>query len=256
LIEVFRIVEDQSGSYALEATGNSAGLAKQLEILFQKPTEVARKKLLAWHKLIRAPFLYPLPVGLQYQARFKPPMSNRNIFYGAAEEETAFYEFAHHFVKERIHLTSAEACNRTCFSAELDSKNQVRVHSHPNISQIMDPFDYAPSHSYIIQNSKIDLICYPSCRDINARDCYAVLNINHLGYHPKSTKNLTVNWDATKKILTCMELNLNISYQVNLFSKPTAGKSKQKVKRASKAVKVSSGSTKPNKKKMKRVRKP
>jgi hypothetical protein len=252
LIEIFRIIEDQSGSYALEATGNSAGLAKQLEILFQKPTEAARKKLSAWHKLIRTPFLYPLPVGFQYQARFKPPMSNKNVFYGAVEEVTAFYEFAHHFVKERIHLTSSEACNRTCFSAELDNKNQVMVHREVNISQIMDSFNYAYSHEYIIQNPMIDLICYPSCRDINKRDCYAVLNINYLGYQPVSTKSLTVNWDASKKILTCMELNINISYQVALFSKPTRGKSKQKAKRVKKAKATSGRKNKNKKKKTKR----
>lgn len=255
MIEIFRIIEDQSGSYALEATGNSAGLAKQLEILFQRPTEVARKKLSAWHKLIRTPFLYPLPVGFQYQARFKPPMSNKNVFYGAVEEITAFYEFAHHFVKERFHLTSSEACSRTCFSAELDYKNQVKVHGEANISQIMDLFDYTHSHSYIIQNPHVDLICYPSCRDIQNRDCYAVLNINYLGYQPKSSRSLTVNWNADKKILTCMELNLNISYQAALSSKPTPSKSKQKAKRVSKANAGSSSVTKSKKKKSKRVNK-
>lgn len=217
MIDIFRIIQDQSVSYSSEATGNSAGLAKQLEILFQRSTEATRKQNIGWHKLIRSPFLYPLPVKTMYQARFRPPQSLKNVFYGSVEEETAFYEFAYHYVKERFHLISGDTCDRTSFSVELNNKTEFKIHSNPKVAFIMDPFSYTESHNFVKANPKYTVICYPSCRDPKKRDCYAVLNIDMLAKNPKSNRNITIIWDASLKELTCIDLNIKVHFTSQQF---------------------------------------
>lgn len=218
MIDIFRIIQDQSVSYSSEATGNSAGLAKQLEILFQRSTEAARKQNVGWHKLIRSPFLYPLPVKTLYQARFRPPQSLKNVFYGSVEEKTAFYEFAYHYVKERFHLVAGDTCARTSFSVELNNNTEVKIHNTPKVALIMDPFNYSESHNFVNSNPSYTVICYPSCRDPNKRDSYAVLDINRLGKNPKSNRNITIIWDAGLKELTCIDLNIKLPYTSQQFS--------------------------------------
>lgn len=218
MIDIFRIIQDQSVSYSSEATGNSAGLAKQLEILFQRSTEAVRKQYVGWHKLIRSPFQYPLPVKTLYQARFRPPQSLKNVFYGSVEEETAFYEFAYHYVKERFHLVSGDTCDRTSFSVELNNKTEFKIHNNPKVAFIMDPFSYSGSHNFVNSNPNYTVICYPSCRDPIKRDSYAVLDINMLAKNQKSNRNITIIWDASLKELTCIDLNIKLPYTSHQFS--------------------------------------
>src|SRR5690348_15899593 len=80
MIEVHRVVEDQVKLTSYRAT-EDAEKAIQLEILIDltKPP----KRQIEWHELIYTPFRYNLPVLPRFQARFKPPYFQKNVFYAS-----------------------------------------------------------------------------------------------------------------------------------------------------------------------------
>ncbi len=211
MVEVFRIVENQTTTYAAAATEDSIAKSKQLEILLQRSSESLRKKYAEWDKLIRGPFLYPIPVAFQYQARFKPPGSDKTVFYGSKEIDTALYEHAYHFIQERLHLKRSDNGQRAIFSTNLNDKKELRIHKNKKIKAIMSPIDYSASHTFINKHLDSQVICYPSCRDPKTADCYAVFNIELLDKSLKSNKTITYIWDAKTGELYWQDYDLIVS---------------------------------------------
>ena len=173
MIELVRIIEYQAMLYSYRATQNEEQ-AKQLDLLLEstKPKNLYNE----WHPLIATPFRYrpPLKVG-----RFCPPFG-KNIFYGSLTEETALYEHAFHFMKERIHVRKIETQTgaRTLFSAAADDSRAVRIHEDNRFMAIMNKNDYSASHQFITSNPDATFIYYPSCRDPVAV-IMCCLDINH-----------------------------------------------------------------------------
>lgn len=206
MIELVRIVEHQSTLSSYRATQNEER-ALQLELLIEitKPTNL----YMAWHPLVAAPFRYSPP---HTHARFRPPYG-RNIFYGALIEETALYEHAFHFIKQRIHLKiKTDTGVRTIFFVEADEKNSVQIRNHPDCSMIMNKNDYSASHQFIHSHPKETFIIYPSCRDPKGRDNAAVLNIHHLEKNPKWESTIRFFYDNQKHEINWLDYNLHIQW--------------------------------------------
>jgi hypothetical protein len=204
LIELVRIVEHQSTLSSYRATQNEER-AIQLELLIEM-TKPANKQQ-TWHPLIATPFRYNPP---HPQARFRPPYG-RNIFYGALLEETALYEHAFHFMKQRMHLKiKTETGVRTIFFVDANDTGSIQITNHPDCPQIMDKNDYSVSHQFATANTKTTFIIYPSCRDPKQRDNAAVLDINHLAKNPKWESTIKFFYNNQTQQLSWLDYNLHI----------------------------------------------
>jgi hypothetical protein len=232
MIDIYRVVESQPNSYAADATDNNIEKAKQLEILLQRNTEDLRKKYADWDKLIRGPFLYSIPVAMKFQARFKPPGSDKTVFYGSRTDTTALFEHAYHFMQERLHLSFSENGNRTLFSVGLDNKIEYRIHNDTDIQKIMNPDDYSASHSFISTHSGKELICYPSCRDPKQGDCYAVFSIHLLEKVLKTNMAISFIWDAHTGEIYWSDLDLKISKHIFFKEQIKLSRKKRNLKKA------------------------
>jgi hypothetical protein len=194
LIELARIVEHQAVLYGYRATQN-AEHAQQLEALIEatKPPTIYSK----WHPLIATPFRYSPP---HPNARFRPPYG-KNVFYAAMIEETALYEHAFYFIKERMQLPiESQTGTRTLFFISANDNTTIKIKDQ---SPILDKHDYSASHQFVIDHPEATFIIYPSCRDPKHRNNAAILNIHHLQKIPTSEvsinffysqKNHTINW--------------------------------------------------------------
>lgn len=205
-MELVRIVEHQASLSSYRATQNEER-ALQLEFLIEntKPKNLYS----AWHPLIATPFRYSAP---HPQARFRPPLG-KNIFYGSAIEETALYEHAFHFLKERMHLnTDTQTDSRTIFFVEADARNAIDLRNHANCAVIMDKTDYSASHHFIVSDPKTTFIIYPSCRDPKQRDNAAVLDITYLNKNPKWESSIKFFYDNRKQQITWIDYNLHIQW--------------------------------------------
>jgi hypothetical protein len=231
MIDVFRVVESQLNSYAADATDSNIEQTKQLEILLQRGSEDLRKKYSEWDRLIRGPFLYPIPVAMKFQARFKPSGSDKTVFYGCAADLTALYEHAYHFMKERLHLSFNENGSRTLFSVGLDNKTEFRIHNVDSIRQIMSSTDYSASHAFINTHSNKEIICYPSCRDPNHGNCYAVFNIQLLEKNLRTNREISFIWDSRAGEIYWSDLNLKISKYLFFENLPTKAKRRPSAKK-------------------------
>lgn len=70
------------------------------------------------------------------EARFRPPYG-KNVFYGSLIEETALYEHAFYFMKERMHLpTSTETGLRTIFFVDANEAGSIRIHNNCDVHRI------------------------------------------------------------------------------------------------------------------------
>lgn len=208
MIELIRIIEDQINMSSYRATLNEER-AVQLELL----VELTKSKNIYsdWHYLIATPFRYQPPFK---NARFRPPFATRNVFYGALAEETAFYEYSFHFMRERLHLKiSPEIGQRTMFSVNANNENAIRLHSHPECSKIMSKNDYQFSHEFIKKNAHTSFIIYPSCRDPACRDNAAVFDINYLEKKPKQEHSVKFFYDNQKKLLTWIDKNIQVKWE-------------------------------------------
>lgn len=205
MIELIRIVQYQSLS-SYHATQNEQR-AKQLELLIEmtKPTDLYSE----WHPLITSPFRYNPP---HPQARFRPPYG-KNVFYGSFIEETALYENAFHFIRERKHLNiKTDIGVRTIFSITGNENESIDIKKDPNCSVIMDKNDYSISHQYVISNPNTTLIIYPSCRDPQKRNNAAVLDINRLKKHPKWESSIKFFYDNEKQEISWLDYGLHIKW--------------------------------------------
>lgn len=153
------------------------------------------------HYLIKTPFRYPLPVEPKYAARFRPPFYHRNCFYGAELYRTSAYEFAYHWLKQRVHVAklSQEPQPRTHFQVDFSDGGCIDVRQYPDIKKIMDRRNYGPSHRFIDSNPDISSILYFSCRDPQQGNCVVTFEINTLGKTPLTERTLNFVYQASQK---------------------------------------------------------
>ena len=207
MIEIFRIVENQANLSSYRATQDEEK-AVQLELLieFTKPKNIYSE----WDALIANPFRYSSP----YQARFRPIFAKRNVFYGSLNEETTFYEYAYHFMKQRTHLKEETATGqRTLFSVDANDEKAVQLINYPNYEKIIDKNEYSFSHAFIEENPEIDFILYPSSRDPKERNNSAILNIHYLSKTPNKESTIQYFYDYKKKLLTWIDHKLHVLWK-------------------------------------------
>lgn len=206
MIELARIIEYQASLYSYRATQNEAA-ANQLELLIEstKPDN----HYMNWHPLISTPFRYSPP---HPHARFRPPYG-RNIFYASLIEETALYEHAVHFMKQRMHLdATSETGMRTLFFVDADDKNAIDIKDDSQCAAMMNKNDYSASHQFITANPHASFIIYPSCRDPKNRNNAAILDIKHLHHMPKWEATIKFFYDHAKQQINWLDYQLHISW--------------------------------------------
>jgi RES domain-containing protein len=205
-MELFRIIESQNGVlYPYRATQNGER-ARQLELLLEntKPENLYPE----WHTLIATPFRYSPPHAI---ARFRPAYG-KNIFYGSALEETALYEHAFHFMRQRLHLAEInQNGTRTIFSVEANTNHSINLKDYEDCSLIMNKNDYGASHQFIA-NKASTFIIYPSCRDPQQRENAAILDIKHLNKTLEWQTPIHFFYDNEKHNLHWLEYDLAIEW--------------------------------------------
>ena len=206
MIDLVRIIEHQASLSSYRATQHEER-ALQLELLIE--TTKPKNPFIEWHPLIATPFRYHPP---HPYARFRPPYG-KNVFYGSLLEETALYEHAFHFMRERKHLsTETETGIRTIFFVDADDRDSVNIKDTPHFSAIIDKNDYSASHQFIMTNLQATFILYPSCRDPQQRDNAAILDINHLGKNPKWEAAIKFFYDNKQQQITWLDYKLPINW--------------------------------------------
>ncbi len=207
MIELVRIIENQSNLSSYRATQDE-NRALQLELLIEmtKQNDLNSK----WHPLIATPFRYTPP---HPQARFRPQYG-KNVFYGSFIEETALYEHAFHFIKQRKHLAiKTDTGIRTVFFVEADEEKSIQIENEPYYTSIMDKNDYSASHQFVLKNPETTFIIYPSCRDPKKRNNAAVLDIKHLSKNPKWESTIKYFYDNKKKQMSWLDYKLHIQWK-------------------------------------------
>lgn len=206
MIELTRIVEHQAALSSYRATQNEER-ALQLELVIEQTKP--GNKCTEWHPLISTPFRYNPP---HKEARFRPSYG-KNVFYGSVIEETALYEHAFHFMKERIHLPiETQTGIRTIFFVDADDSESVDVKTDTNFSAIINKNDYSASHTFMTSHHQTFII-YPSCRDPIQRNNAAVLNIECLAKNPKWESSIKFFYDNTQKVISWLDYGLHINWQ-------------------------------------------
>ncbi len=208
MIELVRIVARQAALSSYKATQNEER-ALQLELLIEntKPKNLYS----AWHPLIATPFRYGPPL---LQGRFRPSYG-KNVFYGSLVEETALYEHAYHFMKQRIHLKKmkTETGVRTLFWVDVKGNNAIHVKNYFDSALIMDKNDYSHSHQFILSHPHATLIMYPSCRDPKNGDNAAVLDIERLGKNLKWESSIKFFYDNKTRKISWLDYDLHIQWE-------------------------------------------
>ncbi|OAI45640.1 hypothetical protein AYO45_06665 [Gammaproteobacteria bacterium SCGC AG-212-F23] len=207
MIELIRIVEDQARLSSYRATQNEER-AIQLELMIEKTKP--KNFHLDWHTLIATPFRYNPP---HPSARFRPPFG-KNVFYASCAEETALYEHAFHFMRERIHLDiQTETGIRTLFSVAADHSQAIDIRHNSKCKKIINKIDYSASYEFIKTNPNITFIFYPSCRDPHHRDNAAIFDIKHLEKTLKKESSIKFFYDNPSKKLTWIDYHLHINWK-------------------------------------------
>lgn len=201
-----RIVELQAHTIVRKLTDNQAEY-EFIENLIesQKPTPIDSDH----HYLIKTPFRYPLPVPPIYASRFKPPFYHRNYFYGAQFYHTSAYEYAYHWLRQRVHIKnlSQQSQARTHFQVTFKDDHAVNLKEHTRHKKIMDRHDYGPSHQFVQSNPNVNSILYPSCRDPQQRTCVVTFKIETLGKTPLEERTLHFIYQTSQK-LCCIQDSL------------------------------------------------
>ena len=205
---MIRIVEHQASLSSYRATHDEER-AVQLELLIEltKPKNLYPE----WDFLIATPFRYNPPYS---KARFRPPFAKRNVFYGALAEETALYEHAYHFMRERLHLNvEPEMGVRTLFHVDADERGSIHIRQYSDYQKMLDKQDYSASHQFVEKNPHVTFILYPSCRDPKQRDNAAILDIHHLEKKTKSETSIKFFYNYKKKQLTWIDSQLHVHWE-------------------------------------------
>ena len=206
MIELTRIVEHQASLSSYRATQNF-DRAIQLELLIESTKP--KNSHIEWHPLIATPFRYTPPHS---EARFRPRYG-KNIFYGSCFAETALYEHAFHFMKQRIHLKiKTETGLRTLFSVDALDHHATEIKSISNSLSILDKNDYSSSHQFIAANPAVSFIIYPSCRDPQQRNNAAILDINFLNKTLNKDSSIKFFYDNSARKITWLDYKLPIHW--------------------------------------------
>ena len=206
-MELVRIVEHQATLSSYRATQNEE-LALQLELLIEatKPENAYS----AWHPLIATPFRYNPP---HPNARFRSAYG-KNVFYGSFIEETALYEHAFHFMKERLHLKlKTDTGVRTIFFVDVAHHDPIQIKSHPDCASIMDKNNYLASQQFVLSTPQVSAIIYPSCRDPKQRDNAAILDILLLNKNPKWESAIKFFYDNGKREMSWLDYAMRIGWE-------------------------------------------
>lgn len=197
-----RVVEDQASHTPIRAITDTQEEYDFIEDLIEqsKPAIPATNH----HYLIRTQFRYPLPVLPKYTARFRPAHFHKNVFYGAFEKSTSFYEASYHWLRERIHVKtlSITSESRTHFTVDFDASTATDICKHRDIAKIMDRYDYTRSHEFVRKNPNVSSIIYPSCREPSNGHCAAVFDLMTLGERLNSVEPLYFTYHANTKTCT------------------------------------------------------
>lgn len=194
-----RIVELQAHSVIRNITDNQEEY-EYIENLIESKKPPSSNSF--YHYLISTPFRYPLPVEPANIARFRPPFYNRNSFYGAEQFRTSAYEYAYHWLRQRVHIPdlSQEPQPRTHFKVSFNDPKIMDIRSRKNIDQIMDRNDYAASHKFINTQQNVTSIIYPSSRDPLRGNCVVTFEITTLGKDPKKERNLDFVYQSNQRM--------------------------------------------------------
>jgi hypothetical protein len=163
---------------------------------------------------VAAPFRYPLPVPPAYSARFRPPFYSRNVLYASGAATTALYEHAYQFLRQRIHLRGAvrESGFRTAFELFIVNNDITDLRKHRNVTALTDRRDYGASHAYILSHPQIQALRYPSCREPQRGDNYAVFAIAALAKTIGEERTLSLYFDPPAQAVRWMDLGLTIAW--------------------------------------------
>jgi len=209
--EAYRVVQHQSAAtFAAKAT-SSTQKAAYLDAALEatKPPNPAPE----WHELLAAPFRYPLPVDPHFAARFRPPRSTRNVLYAAELLDTAVYEWAFHFMRQRIHITGMRDIGiRTAFSLTVVHEDIRSVTGTTDEPALTDRDDYSASHAYIRKHPEIVVLRYPSCRDAMRRPNLAVFSLDALAREIGAEKNLMFLFEQAAAEVRIQEYGLVIRW--------------------------------------------
>lgn len=193
-----RIVEHQSQSVVRQLTDSQEEF-EFIESLIEttKPAIINSKH----HYLIKTPFRYPLPVEPQFQERFKPPYFHKNCLYASEHYQTAAFEYAFHWLKQRIHIKnlSHQTQPRTHFQIKFHDPQCLNITKHKNIKRLMNRSNYSASHDFILKHSDISSLKYPSCRDPQQRPCLAVFDINTLDEKIHNERTILLIYNQQQK---------------------------------------------------------
>lgn len=210
-MQSYRIIEHQNKIYEFNATltDERAGLLQSL--LERTKPEPYRHE---WHELIASQFRYPVPVGVNYSARFRPPGSMKNVFYSSREVETTLFEHAFHFLKFRLGMKKlAKTGQRTLFSVFFVSDVPITDVSHdPAIEAIMDPNHYAASHAYVATHPDVRVIQYPSCRDPRQRSNFATRDIECLRKEIEQSQTISFAYHKKDHSIHWIENKMTIGW--------------------------------------------
>lgn len=233
----FRIVERQVVTYEYNATSTreNAELLEQL-INRTKPEPYHAE----WHDLIATPFRYPLPVPLNFAARFRSPNSMTNVLYSSKEEVTAYYEHAYYFLRFRLGLKNVRRTGqRTIFGIKILNPDDVTdISAHPDISEIIDTNDYSASYRYVEKNPNVKVICYPSCRDPERRHNFAVRDINALDKKILFERTISFSYDNTDHSMEWIDTGLRISASTFGLAPESRERSKRSVNKSKKNLRT------------------
>ncbi|QQR80471.1 MAG: RES family NAD+ phosphorylase [Deltaproteobacteria bacterium] len=179
-----RIVELQAHTVVRQLTDTQEEyewLENLIETTKPKPLSLQKK-----HYLIATPFRYPLPIPPLFEARFRPAFFERNAFYGTQEDRTSYYEYAYHWMLQRVHIKNLSQIPepRSLFHVNFEDKNCTDIRKTDNIGKIMDRHDYGASHAFVKEQTKLSSILYPSCRDPQGGNCLVTFEPETLGDQP------------------------------------------------------------------------
>jgi hypothetical protein len=201
---LWRITEDQASWFLRNNTPcdeEEVGLIEELVSETKPNNDLVREfERRGYHFLVYSQFRYPPPIPPEYEARFKPPFYSKNVFYGSIELYTSYYEYAYHWMRQRIHLptVSLTAEERTVFSVSFSDRSIVDIHHHKDIAAIMNKADYAASHKFVKENQHINSILYPSARKVGGK-CVSTYDIKNLSKTPKEKDNIRLVFHTKKQ---------------------------------------------------------
>jgi hypothetical protein len=77
----------------------------------------------------------------------------------------------------------------------------------------MNRRDYAASHQYILEHPETRVLLYPSCRDPEKGDNYAIFDQSSLAKHIGNEQTISFYFDPTRQSIFWIDIPLKISWK-------------------------------------------